>query len=81
MPDGKTISASKGCIVMVKQQGNGHLFSVSEPTQKEKKLVFRLTGKWEGDYCRYNETFGETEITIPTENVNGKTIQFHIINK
>lgn len=78
MPDGKVITAEKGCLIMMKQEDAGLLLSVSEPTRKEKETVLRLTGKWEGDYCQYNEQGRETVITVPTENVKGKTIQFQI---
>ena len=78
MSDSKIITADKGCIIMMKPHENGQLLSVSDPTQKEKEIRIGITGKWEGDDCRYIESSRETVITISTENMKGATLHIFI---
>jgi chondroitin AC lyase len=78
LPDGQTLASEHPCILMMEQKGKEWAYSVCEPTQKEKEIRLRLSGKWEGEYCRYNEAAKETLITLPTDQWTGKTMQYRI---
>lgn len=78
MPDGYELTAGQPCIVMLEPDRRKWTVSVCEPTQKEKAIVLRLSGKWTGENCRYNEDGKETAITIPVSDAKGKTVRFAI---
>jgi chondroitin AC lyase len=74
IPDGETLCADRPCIVMMERDGDRRMLSVCDPTQKEKEIILRISGKWQGDYCRYSETDKQTVITLPVEHREGESV-------
>jgi chondroitin AC lyase len=77
-PNGHEFSAEHPCIVMLKPDNSKWILSICEPTQKEKEIILRLSGKWTGENCHYSEDNKETVITVPVGDAKGKTIRFAI---
>jgi chondroitin AC lyase len=77
-PDGYELTAEYPCIVMLEPDNRKWILSVCEPTQKEKAIVLRLSGKWTGENCHYHEDGKETVITIAVSDAKGKTVRMAI---
>lgn len=63
-------------ILMTRAKKNGLQLTVADPTQKLKKIQVTLPGRFAGAGCRYNDTNGETTVTValPTGGDAGKSV-------
>ncbi|MDR0394099.1 MAG: polysaccharide lyase beta-sandwich domain-containing protein, partial [Tannerella sp.] len=66
--ENETVSALTPCLVMMEADGDKRLLSVCDPTWTKDLIELRLSGKWYGENCTYNETEKQTLLTIPATN-------------
>lgn len=76
LSDKLTLSADKGCLVMMKPEKKGYRFWVSEPTWKQEKITFRLSGKWGGEGCVCETDGDDTVVTVPVSGLRGGNAEF-----
>jgi chondroitin AC lyase len=70
----ETVSALTPCLVMMETDGNKRFLSICDPAWKEDRIELKLSGKWSGENCTYNEAEKQTILTIPTTGAKGATI-------
>ena len=70
----ETITAQTPCLVMMETTGNNRTISICDPTWKEGSIQLKISGKWSGENCTYNESEKQTVLTIPTTAAKGATI-------
>jgi chondroitin AC lyase len=72
---GETVSALTPCLLMMETDGNTRTLSLSDPTWHAGQIDLKLSGKWSGENCRYDETAKQTHLTVPTADTKGATIR------
>ena len=75
------ISVLTPCLVMMETDEKNRIISICDPTWKESRVKLKLTGKWSGKHCTYDETEKQTILTVPTTNTKGATICCRLIRQ
>ena len=76
--DGKELFVNQPCLIILKSDAGKQKLSICDPTQKEPEITVRVSGKWEGEYCQYNEKDKQTIIAVSTGDLKGEAICFYL---
>lgn len=68
------IEVDRPCVLMVKQQENEIQLSVADPTQKLSGIKVNLTGNYTGESAVFNKGETEVKISLPQNEMAGKTV-------
>ncbi|MDR1756155.1 MAG: polysaccharide lyase beta-sandwich domain-containing protein [Culturomica sp.] len=63
------------CMVQmsIAQQEGAYRLALCDPSWQEEEITVTLTGKWEGQGCRYEPAAGCTRLTVDVRQAQGKT--------
>ncbi len=83
LAEGVVLRVDRPCIVQMIQKlpvsKGEYQLALCDPSWQEETLMFTLTGKWQGEECRYEPAFDRTRMTIDVRQAQGKTFSFPLL--
>jgi len=71
-----TVAVDRPCLVMIQHLGNEFRLSISDPTQKLKVINVQVSGRLQGDGCKFDpeKNISTVSLTLPTGGHAGQSI-------